>query len=103
VDKEAASFAIVEAKDFRARWLEEIALQEHDRSAALCKNVMSWLEALKSNQEDELDRLVKHCHLGSCDWIFQNPKLKTWTRQSADHAVLWLKGKPGSGTSSFPG
>ena len=102
VDKEATSLAIVEAKDWRDRRLEETAKQENERSISQFKDVLSWLEATKSEQEDELDRLMSHCHSGSCNWVFENPKIKTWIRQGRDQSILWLKGKPGSGKLPFP-
>ena len=97
VDKEATAVAIVQANDWRTRWLEDLATQESKRTTSQFQDVLTWLEVARSEQEDEFDSLHSLCHPGSCDWIFEHPRIKSWIRQTPEHAVLWLNGKPGSG------
>ena len=99
LSKEPEAHEIAEAKEIHERWKREANEREEAETAVQYKNVEAWLEAWKLNQEDELDELLSRCHEGSCDWIYENPKIKSWLRQGVDHNVLWLKGKPGSGAS----
>ena len=99
VDKEASSFAIVEAKEWRIRRLEEISKQESTRRASQLQSVLNWLDIKDDEQENELEKLTRRCHPGSCNWIVKNAKLKSWMRFGLDQSILWLKGKPGSGMS----
>ncbi|KAF2233474.1 hypothetical protein EV356DRAFT_503548 [Viridothelium virens] len=101
VDKEAAAFAYAEAKDWRENWNEQISKQEEERATSQFDAVMAWLDIGKWDQEceNELCRLSSRCQRGSCDWIFQTPKMKAWTRQGPQQTLVWMKGKPGSGKS----
>lgn len=81
----------------RARWREERLAQEKAQSAMQLENVTRWLQAAKLDQEDELDDIFDRAQEGTCDWIHENPKLKSWLLPGHEHNVLWLKGKPGSG------
>ncbi|KAL9072734.1 MAG: hypothetical protein Q9157_004994 [Trypethelium eluteriae] len=98
VDKEAAAFAYAEAKDWRENWNEQISKQEEERATSQFDAVMAWLDIGKWDQEceNELCRLSSRCQRGSCDWIFQTPKMKAWTRQGPQQTLVWMKGKPGS-------
>jgi hypothetical protein len=97
VDKEANSFDIVEAKEWRTRWLDEISKKEKARVASQFQDVLSWLEVSSSEQEDKIDDLSNRSHSGSCNWILNNQKTRLWMRKGPEQPIMWLKGKPGSG------
>lgn len=88
---------LIEAKEARAIRDTTLTNEELDRASGERKNAACWLEGSKLDQEDELDELRKRCHGNSCDWIYENEKVKSWLRNGHDHSILWLKGKPGSG------
>lgn len=88
---------ILQAKTRRENWQRETDEQDEAEADRQRKTAESWLQASKCDQEDELDELLRRCHEGSCDWIHDNEKIKSWVRHGADHSILWLKGKPGSG------
>lgn len=87
------------ALEDRERRQSETDKEDEKKSIIERQNARTWLEASKLDQEHELYDLVSRCHQGSCDWIYDNPKIKHWLQQGSDHSVLWLKGKPGSGKS----
>lgn len=78
--------------------MEEAAAREKESSILQFQAVISWLQVADSLQEDELDQLLRRCHLGTCDWITRNPKISGWMKLGIHQKVMWLKGKPGSGT-----
>jgi NACHT domain len=97
LQRKASKNEIAEAKESRERWQEEAEKREKHQAATQLNNVRSWLNASQLDQEDELDELSNRCHDGTCDWAYNNSKIKSWIQQGPDHSILWLKGKPGSG------
>lgn len=92
--------AAMKANERREDLLRKVREEEQERAATELINAQNWLKAAQFDQEDELDDLLKRCHEGSCDWIHDHPKIKSWIRQGHDYTVLWLKGMPGSGKMS---
>ncbi|KAK4986013.1 hypothetical protein LTR66_008008 [Elasticomyces elasticus] len=99
VDREANSHQIVLMQDWRAKALEDIEKRVKDNSKQQFVTVLNWLDAGKDEQENQLDTLAGKCHQGTCDWLFQQPKVASWLDDGSGPLVLWLKGKPGSGKS----
>ncbi|KAI9708049.1 MAG: hypothetical protein M1820_004253 [Bogoriella megaspora] len=101
VDKEAAAFAIAEAREWRDKWQKQISKQESDRADSQLKAAIVWFDVQRwdSEQEDELCRLSDRCQRGTCAWVFDNPKMKSWIRHGPQQNLVWMKGKPGSGKS----
>ncbi|KAK5004662.1 hypothetical protein LTR28_008621, partial [Elasticomyces elasticus] len=99
VDREANSHQIVLMQDWRAKALEDIERRLQDNSKQQFVTVLNWLDAGKDEQENKLDTLAEKCHPGTCDWLFQQPKVISWLDHGSGPPVLWLKGKPGSGKS----
>jgi hypothetical protein len=95
--EEQIASRLIKAQEERERRHNEIDREDEEKSIIERHNVRTWLEASKLDQEHELYDLVSRCHQGSCDWVYDNPKIKSWVQQGPDHSVLWLKGKPGSG------
>ncbi|KAK4964636.1 hypothetical protein LTR28_003652, partial [Elasticomyces elasticus] len=96
VDREANSHQIVLMQDWRAKALEDIEKRVKDNSKQQFVTVLNWLDAGKDEQENQLDTLAGKCHQGTCDWLFQQPKVASWLDDGSGPLVLWLKGKPGS-------
>lgn len=95
--EEQTASRLIKAQEERERRQNETDRENEGKSIIERQNVWTWLEASKLDQEQELYDLVSRCHQGSCDWVYDNPKIKSWFQQGPDHSVLWLKGKPGSG------
>jgi hypothetical protein len=98
--REEMHFRIDRAQKDREQWRAELTRAEKETSAKERSNVAFWLNADELNQEDELDFISGQCHPQSCDWVYENSKIKSWMRRGAEHSVVWLKGKPGSGEHS---
>lgn len=97
LDREVNSLDIVEAKQWRTKQQEEAELREKDRADLQLQRALTWLAV--EDQEDELDKLASRCHVGTCDWLFENKKITTWMEEEPDGRLIWLKGIPGSGKS----
>jgi hypothetical protein len=109
VDREAASIDIAESKDVRSRLLEAIRrgeeeskqrfeLEEKNARIMQLQHSMTWLSIDDEVQETEYDRISQRRHKGTCGWILEEPQMRAWITQDTKYPVLWLSGKPGSGT-----
>lgn len=61
-------------------------------------DVLKWLGAGDVDQELRLEWLRSRCFDGTSSWITNHQKFRLWLRRGRDNAVLWIHGKPGSGT-----
>ena len=59
---------------------------------------LAWLSIDEKIQETEYERTSKRRHDRTCEWMANEPRLKSWIKDDAKHPCLWLNGKPGSGT-----
>ncbi|KAF2728956.1 ankyrin [Polyplosphaeria fusca] len=99
VDKEAIAVDIADAVT-RSRLDEERwEKQEREWRAQKIRTVLSWLSTDDTPPENVLEKHVNECIPGSCDWFLDHNKTKSWLRDGASHAFLWLYGKPGAGKS----
>ncbi|KAK4083216.1 hypothetical protein Purlil1_10908 [Purpureocillium lilacinum] len=57
-----------------------------------CLKSLAFLDMLSRSQMDG-------AATGTCEWIHQDPEYTRWT--SSSRGLLWIKGKPGSGKSTF--
>ena len=112
VDVEAASFDVVEGKqsrtmiqdDIQRRQKQELEmLEETEKKARISQlqHSIAWLSMDEKIQETEYERTSKRRHDKTCEWIANEPKLKSWIKDDARRRCLWLEGKPGSGTPSW--
>lgn len=99
VDKEANSFSIVTIQELRQKSLEESRRSEQARKDAQFQTVLHWLDVKDYAHEDDYDRLRDQCYSGTCDWMFDHPKVSAWLSPQSQQALLWFNGKPGSGKS----
>lgn len=99
IDKEASSFDIIQAREWRQKSLEEAMSREKRWESEQREMVLSWLEVgdSVSNQEVKLEWLRSHCCEGTSQWLTKSTKARSWLQFGRGHPVLWLHGKPGSG------
>lgn len=100
IDKEAASFDIIRAQEWRQKSLEDATNREKRWESEQREVVLRWLEVgdSKSNQEVKLEWLRNHCCEGTSQWLTKSREVRSWLQFGRSHPVLWLHGKPGSGT-----
>ena len=99
MDKEAVSIDVVEARVWRMQVQENLERRDKEREVFQLQDVISWLDVEDCAQEDELDRLSYRRQAGTCDWILDALKAKSWMKDDTSDPVLWLKGIPGAGTN----
>ncbi|KAJ3530677.1 hypothetical protein NM208_g8843 [Fusarium decemcellulare] len=101
IDRDAASFHIVKAQEYRQKSLDDAENRERRREYEQREAVLRWLEVgdSKSNQEVKLEWLRSHCCEGTSQWLTKSQEVRSWLQFGRGHPVLWLHGKPGSGKS----
>jgi hypothetical protein len=103
LNNRASNSEFQSALQARKDWQGQLDREEAERADIQFKNVQRWLakDSPLLEQDDELSELLGHCHERSCDWVFANRRIKSWIGQGPENGILWLKGKPGSGKSSY--
>ncbi|KAF0325303.1 hypothetical protein GQ607_007337 [Colletotrichum asianum] len=103
VDREAASFEIVEAMEERRKSLLEANRKEMERLDEYSRQVFEWLQLGERDreQEDILNDFQEARVQNTCEWLMKHPEIRTWLDEEDKRQVLWLKGKPGSGKSTL--
>lgn len=99
VNQEAFSIDLFEARSWRRRQIEDQEKKERDRRSAQLHYVVTWLRVSGDPQEDNLSRVLRRCHPGSCDWILDCKETQAWLKDKPSNGVTWLHGKPGAGRS----
>jgi hypothetical protein len=61
------------------------------------QKVLAWLGTDDILPADILERRIRGCLPGSCDWFAQHKATQLWLGDSAKNPLLWLCGKPGAG------
>ena len=99
VDREAMSLEIVEARESRETLFRDIERRENEDRDAHLEKVFSWLDlnGLDREQDDLIDKFTSARQENTCVWLLENLKVREWLDEEDDLAVVWLKGKPGSG------
>lgn len=99
VDREAASFEILESKELRRKLKEDSEKNDKDRRDEYAREVFNWLDLAGRDreQDDLLDNFQETRVPGTCVWVMDHPKVRTWFDEEDPRGVLWLKGKPGAG------
>ncbi|UPK96932.1 hypothetical protein LCI18_007867 [Fusarium solani-melongenae] len=122
IDKEANARNIAEAKEMRENiqsWRKEIqarkeeiqarreesqsqlSREETEQSAKQFKAIASWLKINESDQLAIFDSISSEVaeYQGTCGWILENPKVRSWLKRKPDTPALWLQGSAGTGKS----
>lgn len=112
IDKEAVSFDIVEARDSRRKIQDEILrnqkrdleiIKEDEKTAMVSRlqHSIAWLAIDEKVQETTYDKTSKRRHDVTCQWVADEPQLKSWLKDDAKNSCLWINGKPGSGMANL--
>ena len=96
LDREAASIHFAGAKEAAVATQKNIDDIEEQRKRLELKEVQQWL-AVGGDQEARLERFAKRCQPGSCEWMFRNDSITSWSHQTRNKPIIWIKGNPGSG------
>jgi hypothetical protein len=70
---------------------------EKDRKIAQLQHAIAWLAVDDKAQENEFERISRRRHDETCEWVIQEPSMKSWMKADIRHQILWLSGKPGAG------
>jgi hypothetical protein len=100
IDKEAISIDIAASSKRREEDVERFEKQEREWKDAKLNATLSWLGFGSHFVDDKVDDLTRDCLPGTCDWLFEHPKIKPWLQDQNQCAVVWLHGKPGAGQST---
>ncbi|KAK1728107.1 uncharacterized protein BDZ83DRAFT_149704 [Colletotrichum acutatum] len=98
IDREAASYEIVQAREWRQKLLEEAQDREKKEEIHQREAVNKWLQ-VSDRSEEKLERLHNRCLDGTSQWLTGSPQVRSWLQKGREKPVLWLNGKPGSGKS----
>ncbi|KAK1463568.1 NACHT domain-containing protein [Colletotrichum cuscutae] len=96
IDKEAASYEIVQAREQRQKLLEEARDREKREEIHHREAVKKWLQVSDRNEE-KLEWLRDRCLDGTSQWVTGSSPVRSWLQKGRGNPVLWLHGKPGSG------
>lgn len=108
IDREANARNIAEARDMRREiltWkeasLEQISRDSQEQTTKEFQAAQSWLRVDDSGQHAIFDSIANHGnkYAGTCTWILENTKIRSWLAAKAETRLLWLCGNAGSGKS----
>jgi hypothetical protein len=97
VDKEAVAADISEAVRRSKADDEKWDQQEREWEATKVRTVLAWLDANDTPPAVILERRIRDCLPGSCDWFIQHKGTQLWLGDSVKNSLFWLHGKPGAG------
>ncbi|KAL8693514.1 MAG: hypothetical protein Q9218_001671 [Villophora microphyllina] len=99
LDREAAATYFLEAKAvWEKRKVEEKSYEDQIKTQ-FTRETLGWLSAEEDSQEEFLHRLSDQRHVGTCDWILEEPDVAVWMEDNESNATVWVTGIPGSGKS----
>ncbi|OMP84900.1 hypothetical protein BK809_0000652 [Diplodia seriata] len=103
IDREANAIDIAAAETMRQKLNDDFSRREKENALIQRSAAISWLNLDNSitSQEDELDRLLAHCHSGSCDWFLKNAKIEQWMSDGQTQRFTWIYGKPGADSTEI--
>ena len=100
LDREAAAIHFSEMKNMRdKRELDEEVFEQH-RSRQLIRDVFFWLSGDEDDSQEEcLHRISDNRQPGTCDWVLEEPLVRSWIEDDKGESVIWMTGIPGAGKS----
>ncbi|KAL7914862.1 hypothetical protein GGI35DRAFT_161583 [Trichoderma velutinum] len=108
VDKTVNAANLSEAKemrekleDWRQQEIAKLKKEEEERTSTEFRAVLSVLKVDETHQIKVFDNLTSEANRnpGSCGWILQQPKIRSWVRCERDTQFVVLHGFVGSGKS----
>lgn len=87
----------------RVENLAKVVEAEKARHASLYQEISAWLKVDDTEQALVFDSITQEVakYPGTCDWVIQHDRLRTWLRDGSGSGFLWLQGSPGSGKTSL--
>ncbi|KIW80235.1 hypothetical protein Z517_06850 [Fonsecaea pedrosoi CBS 271.37] len=97
------SIAVLADETFRQEVLDRMTRLETERDTLQLRNVLTWLNGtrLDEDQESVLQNRSIARQQGTCEWILENPNLRSWLDPEDNRPLLLLHGKPGSGKTTI--
>lgn len=80
------------------RQLEEDAFEQQTQFQ-MAQDVFRWLSAAEDQQEERLHRISDNRQPETCNWILEDPQIRSWIEDDSGDGVLWMTGIPGAGKS----
>lgn len=108
IDKGANARNIAEAREMRRdirTWreqnVERVKAFEEKQAIKQYQSIIAWMNIDESDQLAIFESITAEgrSYPGTCAWILENPKVKSWLQKRPESPVLWLQGTPGSGKS----
>ncbi|KAF0636757.1 hypothetical protein FPSE5266_08808 [Fusarium pseudograminearum] len=108
IDLEANAHNISQAKKMRddiRKWREEsehrVRQDDNEQSAKQYGSIVSWLKFNDVDQLAIVDSISSEVekYQGTCGWILQNKRIRSWADAKPNTPALWLKGSAGTGKS----
>ncbi|KAF4987182.1 hypothetical protein FDECE_15563 [Fusarium decemcellulare] len=108
IDQEANARNIAETREMREdirTWREESQTQVHheeiEESAKHYESIVTWLKINESDQLAIFDSISSEAseYQGTCGWILNNERVRSWSHNHMDTPALWLQGSAGTGKS----
>lgn len=88
-------------EDWRQQEMAKLKKEEEERTSTEFRAVSSVLKVDETHQIKVFDNLISEASRdpGSCSWILQQPKIRSWARCERDTQFVVLHGFVGSGKS----
>ncbi|VTO91783.1 unnamed protein product [Fusarium graminearum] len=108
IDLEANAHNISQSKKMRddiRRWREEsenrVRQEDNEHTAKQYGSIVSWLKVNDVDQLAIVDSISSEVekYQGTCGWILQNKRIRSWADAKPNTPALWLKGSAGTGKS----
>ncbi|KAF5231675.1 hypothetical protein FAUST_9142 [Fusarium austroamericanum] len=108
IDLEASAHNISQSKKMRddiRRWREEsenrVRREDNEHTAKQYGSIVSWLKVNDADQLAIVDSISSEVekYQGTCGWILQNKRIRSWADTKPSTPALWLKGSAGTGKS----
>lgn len=90
-----------ELSSWREQSLQKISLEDKEQSAKEFQAIQSWLKVNECDQLAIFETAAGPGNRfpGTCRWVLNNAKIRTWLQKSPQSSILWLSGVAGSGKS----
>lgn len=90
-----------ELSSWREESLQKISLEDKEQSAKEFQAIQSWLRVNECDQLAIFETAAGPGNRfpGTCGWVLNNAKIRSWLQKSPQSSILWLSGVAGSGKS----
>lgn len=90
-----------ELSSWREQSLHKISQEDKEQSAKEFQAIQSWLRVNEGDQLSIFESAASpgNRYPGTCGWVLNNAKIRSWLQKSPQSSILWLSGVAGSGKS----